>query len=155
MNNIEDVLQYADNVIFETTGENLTPVQEAILKGIWEGKKYWQIAESFNHCSESHIKKEAAKLWKKLGQALGEDINSDNVRHKIEKKYRVSQRDNFGVQVNGQGNINICDKSLQTNNYEQEHYKPPQPQYQTPIIDVTIELNYNYGRTSEIATLKQ
>ncbi|MFM6247538.1 MAG: ATP-binding protein, partial [Dolichospermum sp.] len=112
MNNIEDVLQYADNVIFETTGENLTPVQEAILKGIWEGKKYWQIAESFNHCSESHIKKEAAKLWKKLGQALGEDINSDNVRHKIEKKYRVSQRDNFGVQVNGQGNINICDKSL-------------------------------------------
>ncbi|MFM6255913.1 MAG: hypothetical protein ACKPEQ_43420, partial [Dolichospermum sp.] len=51
--------------------------------------------------------------------------------------------------------INICDKSLQTNNYEQEHYKPPQPQYQTPIIDVTIELNYNYGRTSEIATLKQ
>ncbi|MFM5959058.1 MAG: hypothetical protein ACKOQ2_18180, partial [Dolichospermum sp.] len=61
MNNIEDVLQYADNLIFETTGENLTPVEEAILKGVWQGQKYWQIAVGFNNCSESHIKKEAAK----------------------------------------------------------------------------------------------
>ena len=157
MNNIEDVLQYADNLIFETTGENLTPVEEAILKGVWQGQKYWQIAVVFNNCSESHIKKEAAKLWKKLGQSLGEDLNKDNFRSRVEKKYRVSQRDNFGVQVNGEGNINICDKSLPIVNNKQEHFKPPQPKHQTPIIDLTKapELNYNYGRTSEIATLKE
>jgi glutaredoxin-related protein len=157
MNNIEDVLQYADNLIFETTGENLTPVEEAILKGVWQGQKYWQIAVVFNNCSESHIKKEAAKLWKKLGQSLGEDLNKDNFRSRVEKKYRVSQRDNFGVQVNSEGNINICDKSLPIVNNKQEHFKPPQPKHQTPIIDLTKapELNYNYGRTSEIATLKE
>ena len=157
MNNIEDVLQYADNLIFETTGENLTPVEEAILKGVWQGQKYWQIAVGFNNCSESHIKKEAAKLWKKLGQSLGEDLNKDNFRSRVEKKYRVSQRDNFGVQVNGEGNINICDKSLPIVNNTQEHFKPPQPKHQTPIIDLTKapELNYNYGRTSEISTLKE
>ncbi|MEA5616794.1 ATP-binding protein [Cronbergia sp. UHCC 0137] len=158
MQNIDDVLQYMDNLIFENTGEYLTPVQEAILKGVWEGKKYWQIAIDYNNCTEDHIKKEAAKLWKKLGEALEEDINSYNVRREVEKKYRVSQGDNFGycVQVN-EGNINICDKSLQTNNYEQEHFKPPQPKNQTPRIDLTKspELNYNYGRSSEIATLKQ
>ena len=157
MNNIEDILQYADNLIFETTSENLTPVEEAILKGVWQGQKYWQIAVGFNNCSESHIKKEAAKLWKKLGQSLGEDLNKDNFRSRVEKKYRVSQRDNFDVQVNAQGNINICDKSLPIINNKQEHFKPPQPKYQTPIIDLTKapELNYNYGRTSEIATLKE
>ncbi|MEA5529899.1 NACHT domain-containing protein [Dolichospermum sp. UHCC 0684] len=157
MNNIEDVLQYADNLIFETTGENISPVEEAILKGVWQGQKYWQIAVGFNNCSESHIKKEAAKLWKKLGQSLGENLNKDNFRSRVEKKYRVSQRDNFGVQVNGEGNINICDKSLPIVNNTQEHFKPPQPKHQTPIIDLTKapELNYNYGRTSEISTLKE
>ena len=157
MNNIEDVLQYTDNLLFDKTHENLTPVEEAILKGVWQGQKYWQIAVGFNNCSESHIKKEAAKLWKKLGQSLGEDLNKDNFRSRVEKKYRVSQRDNFGVQVNGEGNINICDKSLPIVNNTQEHFKPPQPKHQTPIIDLTKapELNYNYGRTSEISTLKE
>ncbi|MBD2676021.1 ATPase, partial [Aphanizomenon flos-aquae FACHB-1416] len=157
MNNIEDILQYADNLICETTSENLTPVEEAILKGVWEGQKYWQIAVGFNNCSESHIKKEAAKLWKKLGQSLGEDLNKDNFRSRVEKKYRVSQRDNFGVQVNGEGNINICDKSSPIVNNKKEHFKPPKPKHQIPIIDLTKapELNYNYGRNSEIATLKE
>ena len=157
MNNIEDVLQYTDNLLFDKTHENLTPVEEAILKGVWQGQKYWQIAVEFNNCSESHIKKEAAKLWKKLGQSLGEDLNKDNFRSRVEKKYRVSQRDNFGVQVNGEGNINICDKSLPIVNNKQEHFKPPQPKHQTPIIDLTKapELNYNYGRNTEIATLKE
>ena len=157
MNNIEDVLQYTDNLLFDKTHENLTPVEEAILKGVWQGQKYWQIAVGFNNCSESHIKKEAAKLWKKLGQSLGEDLNKDNFRSRVEKKYRVSQRDNFGVQVNGEGNINICDKSLPIVNNTQEHFKPPQPKHQTSIIDLTKapELKYNYGRNSEIATLKE
>jgi len=156
MNNIEDVLQYADNLIFETTGENISPVEEAILKGVWQGQKYWQIAVGFNNCSESHIKKEAAKLWKKLGQSLGEDLNKDNFRSKVEKKDRISQMDNFGVQVN-EGNINICDKDIKTTNYKQKSSNSPKPQHQTPIIDLTKapELNYNYGRTSEVSTLKE
>ncbi|MFM6250580.1 MAG: hypothetical protein ACKPEQ_15770, partial [Dolichospermum sp.] len=156
MNNIEDVLQYADNLIFETTGENLTPVEEAILKGVWQGQKYWQIAVGFNNCSESHIKKEAAKLWKKLGQSLGEDLNKDNFRSRVEKKYRVSQAYHSGDCLL-LDNINIGSQFIQTNNYRQEHFKPPQPKHQTPIIDLTKapELNYNYGRTSEIAALKE
>ena len=156
MNNIEDVLQYTDNLLFDKTHENLTPVEEAILKGVWQGQKYWQIAVGFNNCSESHIKKEAAKLWKKLGQSLGEDLNKDNFRSRVEKKYRVSQVSHFGDCLL-LDNINIGGQFIQTNNYRQEHFKPPQPKHQTSIIDLTKapELNYNYGRTSEISTLKQ
>jgi hypothetical protein len=158
MNNIEEVLQYADNAIFESTGENLAPVEEAIIKGVWDGKKYWQIAIDHNNCTEDHIKKEAAKLWKKLGEALGENLNKDNFRSKVEKKYRVSQVSKFGhcLQVD-EGNINICDKNIKTNNYKQKSSNSPQPQNQPPKIDLTKapELNYKYGRTSEISTLKQ
>jgi DNA-binding NarL/FixJ family response regulator len=68
MNNLENVLKYVDDLV------TLTPIQEEILKGTYKGKKNFQIAQDF-HCSESHIKKEAAKLWKQLGQELGENIN--------------------------------------------------------------------------------
>ncbi|OBQ14866.1 MAG: ATPase [Anabaena sp. LE011-02] len=156
MNNIEDILQYIDNLMFEETESNLTPIEKTILTGVWQKQAYSIIAKNF-HCSESKIKQEAAKLWKKLGEVLEEDIDSYNIRHKVENKYRVSQRDNFGVQVNGKGNINICDKSLPVVNNKQEHFKPPQPKHQTPRIDLTKapELNYSYGRTSEISTLKK
>ncbi|MFN7853571.1 MAG: NACHT domain-containing protein [Dolichospermum sp.] len=156
MNNIEDILQYIDNLMFEETESNLTPIEKTILTGVWQKQAYSIIAKNF-HCSESKIKQEAAKLWKKLGEVLEEDIDSYNIRHKVENKYRVSQGDNFDVQVNGKGNINICDKSLPVVNNKQEHFKPPQPKHQTPRIDLTKapELNYSYGRTSEISTLKK
>ncbi|MFM7408995.1 MAG: hypothetical protein ACKO3K_20635 [Cuspidothrix sp.] len=159
MNTIENILQYADNVIFETTGESLTPVQEAILKGAWEGKKYWEIAESFNNCSESHIKKEAANLWKKLGEALGENLNKKNFRSKLEKNKSFIEfhSSSYCLLQNNQNTINIGSQFIQTTNNRQKTSNSPKPQNQTPKIDLTKapELNYNYGRTSEIATLKQ
>lgn len=163
MNNIKDVLQYADDLILEKTGENLTPIQEAILTGTYQGKNNLEIAQDF-HCSESHIKKEAAKLWKKLGQELGEDVNKYNVRSKLDKKYNVSQGDNFGycVQVN-EGYI-IYEKSLQlTNNLQMRSQSSSarspssETQNQEVIIDLTDapELSHNYGRKLELSTLKE
>ncbi len=158
MNNIDQVLQYVDDLMFEKVASHLTPVQEAILTGVWQGQKYWQIAQSFNGCSESHIKKEAANLWKKLGKVLDEDVNKDNLRSKLERKYRVSQTSNFGhcLQVN-QGNIHICDQSLQTINNGKKTKNFLRNDDQSPIIDLTKapELRYNYGRKLEISTLKE
>lgn len=157
MNNIEDVVLHIDNLIFETTGEHLAPVEEAILKGVWQGQKYWEIAIAFKNRTEHHIKKEAAKLWKKLGQALGEDINSDNVRSKVEKKYRISPVCHSGDCLLQIDNINIGGQFIQTTNNRQKTANSPQPKNQTTRIDLTKapELNYNYGRTSEISTLKE
>ena len=136
----------------------VTPIQEAILTGVWQRKKYPQIAKDFN-CSESHVKKEAAKLWEKLGEELGEDLNKFNFRSKLEKKYRVSQVSNFvDVQV---GNINICNETLATikDTQTRSHSPPNSPQNQnpSPIIDLTDapELLSFYDRTSELSTLKE
>ena len=158
MTNIDKILQDIDDLMFEKVESHLTPVQEAILTGVWQGQKYWQIAQSFNGCSESHIKKEAANLWKKLGKVLDEDVNKDNLRSKLERKYRVSQTSNFGhcLQVN-QGNIHICDQSLQTINNGKKTTNFLRNDDQSPIIDLTKapELRYNYGRNLEISTLKE
>ena len=161
--NVEDVVEWANNSIFDKTetGEHLTPLQEAILTGVWQRQKYPQIAKDF-HCSESHVKKEAAKLWEKLREELGEDLNKLNFRSKLEKKHRVSQGSNFGycVQIN-EGSINICGECLHPlNDVQNRSPSPPdspQNKSQSPIIDLTDapELTSFYDRTSELSTLKQ
>ncbi|MEG4842739.1 hypothetical protein [Microcoleus sp. B9-D4] len=156
--NVEDVVQWANNSIFDKTGEHLTPLQEAILTGVWQRQKYPQIAKEFN-CSESHVKKEAAKLWEKLREELGEDLNKFNFRSKLEKKYSISQVSNFVQCV--KGNINICNEFVQTNEDRKTRspFPPESPQNQarSPIIDLTDapEFPYFYDRTSELSTLKQ
>uniref|UniRef100_UPI0030DC4088 hypothetical protein n=1 Tax=Cyanothece sp. BG0011 TaxID=2082950 RepID=UPI0030DC4088 len=154
MNNINDALQYVDNLIFEKTGRYLTSIQEAILTGVWQRQKYHQIAENF-YCSESHVKKEAAKLWKQLGETLDEDINKNNLRSKLERKYRITQGDNFGYSVQfNEGNIHICDQIL-INDKKQTNSLRNNNQFQ--IIDLTKapNLRCNYGRSLELSTLKE
>jgi hypothetical protein len=158
--NVEDVVEWANNSIFDKTGENLTPLQEAILSGVWQRQKYPQIAKDF-HCSESHVKKEAAKLWEKLREELGEDLNKLNFRSKLEKKYRVSQASQLGHCLLQIDNINIGGQFIQT--IEDTKIRSPNPpdfpqnKNQSPIINLTDapELPYFYDRTSELSTLKQ
>jgi len=158
--NVEDVVQWADNLIFDRTGANLTPLQEAILTGVWQRQKYPQIAKDF-HCSESHIKKEAAKLWEKLGKELGEDLNKFNFRSRLEKKYRVAQASKSGDCLLQFDNINIGCQFIQTIKDVQTRspFPPDSPQNKahTRIIDLTDapDIPYNNNRTSELTTLKQ
>ena len=156
MNNIKDVLQYADDLIFKKTGENLTPIQEAILTGTYQGKNNFEIAQDF-HCSESHIKKEAAKLWKKLGKELGENVNKYNVRSKLEKKQKFSQVCYSGDCLLQQIDLNIYTQIIQTINNSERRSPSKQPQKKETIIDLTDapELTCNYGRKLEISTLKE
>ena len=160
MNNIEDILQWADNLIFAQAGEHLTPIQEAILTGVWQRQKYPQIAKDFN-CSESHVKKEAAKLWEKLREELGEDLNKFNFRSKLEKKHKVSQVSQVGHCLLQSDNVNIGGQFIQNIEDKQtrSHSPPNSPQNQnpSPIIDLTDapELLSFYNRTAELSTLKQ
>ena len=160
MKNVEDVVQWANNSIFDKTGEHLTPLQEAILTGVWQRQKYPQIAQDF-HCSESHVKKEAAKLWEKLREELGEDLNKYNFRSKLEKKHKISQSSQVGDSFLQEIDINICGQFIQNiKNAETRSPNPPdspQNKSQSPIIDLTDapELTSFYDRTSELSTLKQ
>ena len=157
--NVEDVVQWANNSIFDKTGEHLTPLHEAILTGVWQRQKYPQIAKEFN-CSESHVKKEAAKLWEKLSEELGEDLNKLNFRSKVEKKYRVSNISHLHDSLLQIDNV-ICSQFIQNikNEKTRSPFPPNSPQNnsQSPIIDLTDapELTSFYDRTSELSTVKQ
>ena len=157
--NDEDVVQWADNLIFDRTGANLTALQEAILTGVWQRQKYPQIAKEFN-CSESHVKKEAAKLLEKLSEELGEDLNKLNFRSKVEKKYRVSNISHLHDSLLQIDNV-ICSQFIQNikNEKTRSPIPPDSPQNKarSPIIDLTDapELTSFYDRTSELSTLKQ
>ena len=169
--NVEDVVEWANNSIFDKTGENLTPLQEAILTGVWQRQKYPQIAKDFN-CSQSHVKKEAAKLWEKLREELGEDLKKYNFRSRVEKKYRVFQSPQSGHclqvdvdTVNQFDTVNIGHQFIQTITDVQPR-SPSSPDFSpdsaprqnsAPIIDLkeAPELINYYDRASEESTLKQ
>ncbi len=159
MKNVEDVVQWMNNLIVDKTGELLTPLQEAIVTGVWQRQKYPQIAKDF-HCSESHVKKEAAKLWEKLREELGEDLNKFNFRSKLEKKHIVSNISHLHDSLLQIDNV-ICGQFIQNiKNAETRSPNPPdspQNKSQSPIIDLTDapELTSFYDRTSELSTLKQ
>ncbi|WP_354636176.1 ATP-binding protein [Planktothricoides raciborskii] len=167
MKNIEEVLEWAEKLILEKTGEPLKPIEEAILKGVWSGKKYAQIAKEYNNCRVSHVKKEAAKLWDKLRDELGEDLKKYNFRSKVEKRNRVSPCSQSGhclVQVD---NVNIGGEFIQTIKDDRSPSSPESSpdsspnssptQNSSPIIDLTDapDLSEFYNRTTEINTLKQ
>ena len=160
MKNVEDVVQWVNNLIVDKTGEHLTPIQEAILTGVWQRQKYPQIAKEFN-CSESHVKKEAAKLWEKLREELGEDLKKYNFRSKLEKKHSGSQNSKSGHCLLQVDNINIGGQFIQTiKSPKTRSPSPPdspQNNARSPIIDLTDapELPYFYDRTSELSTLTQ
>ncbi|ULB46041.1 ATP-binding protein [Limnospira fusiformis KN01] len=173
--NVEDILQWADRLILDKTRENLTSIEEAILTGVWSGKKYPQIATEYK-CSESHVKKEAAKLWEKLREELGEDLNKYNFRSKVQKKYRVSQSPQSGHclqvdvdTVNQFDTVNIGHQFVQSIK-DTQHRSPSSPdsspnsspdssptQNPSPIIDLidAPDLTDFDNRTTELNTLKQ
>ncbi len=127
MKTIDHVLQYVDDLVSEETQEHLTSLEEGILKGAWERKNYTQISNEL-HCSESHIKKLAANLWKKLSHLLGSDLNKDNLQSVLERRYRASQRDNFGycVQIN-EGSIHFGkdnDNKVDISKFTKLEFKP-------------------------------
>lgn len=158
MNDLEDILQWVDQLMLDKTGKNLTSLQSAILRGSWEGKKYPQIAEDF-HCSESHVKKEATKLWDKLREKLGDDLNKFNFRSKVEKRNRVSQASpsSHCSQVNTINQVDTVniDSPLVQSIRTPKIRSPSSPD--SPIIDLSDapELTDFYNRTTELSTLKQ
>ncbi|MBE9186015.1 ATPase [Microcoleus sp. LEGE 07076] len=92
---VQEVLRFADEMVFAKTGEHLDDLQKAILLGVWEGQKYSKIAE-ISYCSEGHIRNIASKLWKRLSNVLGEEVTQSNLRSALERRQVFIVSQNFG-----------------------------------------------------------
>ncbi|MEK0183865.1 ATPase [Microcoleus anatoxicus] len=157
---IEDALEFTDNLALTTTGKHLDSLQKAILRGAWNNQKYKEIADH-NHRSEKYVKEVGFKLWKLLSVALGEEqVCKANFRAKLEN-LRVGNISLFGNGCIHIGNIS-ADSSQSSKNLQ------PEPQYNDKFNEPTSnakpkvcqdlgdapEPNLFYNRTSELTTLE-
>ncbi|MEG4121066.1 AAA-like domain-containing protein [Microcoleus sp. N9_B4] len=78
---IDEVLQ----LIRVRLQKDLYPVQEIILRQVWEGKTYTSIA-STSHYGEHYLRNIASSLWQSLSQILQTSISKSNFRSCVESR---------------------------------------------------------------------
>ncbi|AFZ18285.1 NB-ARC domain-containing protein [Allocoleopsis franciscana] len=157
----QEVLKFADELVFTKTGKHLDNLQEAILRGTVQGKKYSKIAEE-NNCTEGHVKDVASEFWKLLSEELGEEVRKSNFRATIERWQISIISSHFGkdfVQIN---NVNVCADTLHSlENLHLEQLSDETSNSNNVISTVRQDLGDMpdvfsfYGRTEELATLEQ
>lgn len=82
------LLAIANTVVFQRTGNHLTDVEQAILQGAIVDQTYEEIAAASGY-SVSYIKRDVGpRLWKRLGEALGETVSKTNFRVALERWQR-------------------------------------------------------------------
>ena len=104
---VQELLRFADGLVFTKTGKHLDDLQQAVVRGTWEGKRYSEISKEV-HCTERHLRNVASKLWQILSEILDEDVMKSNLRSTIER-YEISKFSNSGYfNLVQKGNINVC-----------------------------------------------
>lgn len=80
MKNVEELVEFAIQLVATKTGFSLSYIQKVILREcLLENKKTYAVLAEENNYSESYIKFTVApRLWLLLSQALGEKVNKTN-----------------------------------------------------------------------------
>ncbi|MBE9251946.1 AAA family ATPase [Dolichospermum sp. LEGE 00240] len=150
MLNIEEIIEIADNQVFEHQGHHLNDLQRAILEGTLQGRTYADIATEHHH-SEKYIKDSASKLWKSLSQAVGKKVNKFNVKSTLGRCSFSSTNIFKGIQINS-GNF-FKESAPSPENHEIIH-KQEQITSHLDLKDAP-EIGDFYGRKVELSLLQQ
>ncbi|MEG4456185.1 NB-ARC domain-containing protein [Microcoleus sp. N9_A1] len=128
---VQELLRLADGLVFTKTGKHLDDLQQAVVRGTWEGKRYSEISKEV-HCTERYVRNVASKLWQTLSEILDEDVMKSNLRSTMER-YEFSKVSNFGDFnfIQNKGNINVCT--------ETSH--PPKTPQNSPPTQTSTENN--------------
>lgn len=82
---VKQALALIDNLVYAKTEKPLSDLQSTIIKGVWQGKKYLEIADEYG-CTEGHAKDIGADLWKILSEILDSKVTKSNLRSVIKKQ---------------------------------------------------------------------
>ncbi|WP_254563355.1 NB-ARC domain-containing protein [Oscillatoria sp. HE19RPO] len=153
---VQQVLQWADELVFERTGKHLTNLQQAVLLGVWDHQKYREIAQNYRS-TEANVKKAAGALLQLISQELGKQVTKSNLRATMER-YHISNVSSVGNFVQSNlvgGNINLCRESWHS--AETSHQRSPSRTNTDKHYDMTDapERDHFYDRSDELTTLKQ
>ncbi|MBE9217694.1 NB-ARC domain-containing protein [Dolichospermum flos-aquae] len=150
MLNIEEIIEIADNQVFEHQGHHLNDLQRAILEGTLQGRTYADIATEHQH-SEKYIKDSASKLWKSLSQAVGKKVNKFNVKSTLGRCSFSSTNIFKGIQINSG---NIFKESAPSPGNDEIIHKQEQITSHLDLKDAP-KIGDFYGRKVELSLLQQ
>ncbi len=103
---IAEVLQLVDRLVEKQTGKHLNDLEKTVVKGLWEGKTYSEIADEHGY-DTNYIGDISRLLLKHLSEQLNEKVNKANFCWTIE---RAKNSQFFGF-VNG--NVTWCHPETQ------------------------------------------
>ncbi|MEG4859032.1 NB-ARC domain-containing protein [Microcoleus sp. K1-B6] len=154
---VQEVLRFADEMVFAKTGEHLDDLQKAILLGVWEGQKYSQIAEA-SYCSEGHIRNVASKLWKRLSNVLDEEVTQSNLRSTLERRQVFIVSQNFGNDFVFY-NVNVSTDSQSPEVPKERSLSTPTSDTSQTVTRLDLadapHISLLCDRTSQLATLEK
>lgn len=150
MLNIEQIIEIADNQVFEHQGQHLNDLQRAILEGTLQGRTYADIAKEHHH-SEKYIKDSASKLWKSLSQAVGKKVNKFNVKSTLGRCSFSSTNIFKEIQINSG---NIFKESAPSPENDEIIHKKEQITSHLDLKDAPENGDF-YGRKVELSLLQQ
>ncbi|MEG4963527.1 MULTISPECIES: NB-ARC domain-containing protein [unclassified Microcoleus] len=155
--NLKEMLNVADRIVFEKTGQHLDDLQAAVLRGTLQRETYKEIAKDFN-CSESRIREIGSELWQILSEEFGQKVSKSNFRSTMER-LQNSNVVNFAQDVVVSSIFNICGQARHPP--ELPNSQPPNQETsnskQTKTIHQDLsempELGDFFDRTPELHTL--
>jgi len=147
---IETVLKMADEQVFAKTGKHLDDIQEGVLRGVWQGQKYPEIAKK-NHRAEGSIRNIGSQLWKLLSEGLGENINKNNLRSTLERKQVLIVSSNFGNDFVHIGDVTVC---ADNPSLEISANQSPSPPKQQIDLGTAPDIKKICDRIHELKTLQ-
>jgi ATPase domain predominantly from Archaea len=145
--NVAQALELADKLMFDSNNRHLDDLERSIVGGVYQGKKYKQIANEYP-CSESHATDVAASLWQALSDALGEKVKKANFKSTIERHQSKNISSSFVEQISL---INICSEVTLNHHPIQKADRSNTPQYLKTLPDLVPI----YDRSQELDSLKQ
>ena len=109
---VETAIVLVDREVYRYTNRHLTDLQQAIIVQVWQGGKYWEIADQYG-CTEGHAKDTGSLLWKLLSQAWGKKVTKGNFRSLITRQLKSlnHQPDNIS------NNITLDSLELEQTNF--------------------------------------
>lgn len=83
----EEIQNLVNMLVLKHTGKHLSDIEIEVFRGAWQGKSYEEIAEQLFR-SVSYINKDVGyRLWKKLSEALGEEVTKKSFRQALKREY--------------------------------------------------------------------
>ncbi|AFY77697.1 NB-ARC domain-containing protein [Pleurocapsa sp. PCC 7327] len=150
--NFEETLNFVDAIVFQQAGRHLSAPEVIILEGTWQGMTYDQMAENSQYSLNYLMRDIGPRLWRMLSGVLGEEVSKTNFRVILERRlFSLPVKTTLSQLI--QENPN--EKNIGSISYEELDGHVTSEIATCHNWNETPERSVFFGRTEELATLKQ